>query len=176
MKHCTLISLLLVVGIAGAGVSAKSQQTNVEGSSKDLKAIIIIGRLKDFGTRNWRPSVYIDETELARSQNGRYLVAKVDPGKRTVRAEDPKHSLEIELKAGGCYFFRVEIASGLAKAHGQLVGLTAEQGASDLKLLTPIDPSHVKDTSEVLSPDEAATVAAGCTTRASSRQASPPPS
>jgi hypothetical protein len=176
MKHYTSISLLFATGLAIAALSASSQQMKGEGSANELKAIIIIGRLKDFGTRNWRPSVYIDETELARSQNGRYLVAKVDPGKRTVRAEDPKHSLEMELKAGDCYFFRVEIASGLAKAHGQLVGLTAEQGASDLKLLTPIDPSHVKDTSEVLSPDEAATVAAGCTTRASSRQASPPPS
>src|SRR5215831_3383379 len=151
MKRYAWFSLLLAAGIAGAGLCAESQQVKEEGSANELKAIIIIGRLKDFGTRNWRPSVYIDETELARSQNGRYLVAKVDPGKRTVRAEDPKHSLEIELKAGGCYFFRVEIASGLAKAHGQLVGLTAEQGASDLKLLTPIDPSHVKDTSEVLS-------------------------
>ena len=148
MKHYTSVSLLFATGLAIAALSASSQQMKGEGSANELKAIIIIGRLKDFGTRNWRPSVYIDETELARSQNGRYLVAKVDPGKRTVRAEDPKHSLEIELKAGGCYFFRVEIASGLAKAHGQLVGLTAEQGASDLKLLTPIDPSHVKDTSE----------------------------
>ena len=122
MKNYTWISLLLVAGMAGARPWAKSQQMKDESSSKELKAIIIIGRLQDFGTRNWRPSVYVDETELARSQNGRYLVAKVDPGKRTVRAEDPKHSLQMELKAGDCYFFRVEIASGLAKAHGRLVG------------------------------------------------------
>jgi hypothetical protein len=173
MKHYTWTSLLLVAGIAGAGLWAKSQQMKDEGSSKEPKAIIIIGRLKDFGTRNWRPSVYVDETELARSQNGRYLVAKVDPGKRTVRAEDPKHSLQMELKAGDCYFFRVEIASGFAKAHGRLVGLTPEQGASDLKQLTPIDPSHVKDTSEVLSAEQAAAVAAGCL--AEPVRSTPPP-
>jgi Protein of unknown function (DUF2846) len=163
MKHYIWISSLLVAGIAGAGLRATSQQTKDEGSSKELKAIIIIGRLKDFGTRNWRPSVYVDETELARAQNGRYLVAKVNPGKRIVRAEDPKHSLQMELKAGDCYFFRVEIASGLAKAHGRLVGLTPEQGASDLKQLMPIDPSHVRETSEVLSAEQAAAVAAECT-------------
>ena len=162
MKHHTSISLLFAAGLAGAALCANSQQIKDGASSKEPKAIIIIGRLKDFGTRNWRPSVYIDETELARSQNGRYLVAKVDPGKRTVRAEDPKHSLQMELKPGNCYFFRVEIASGFTKAYGRLVGLTLEQGASDLKLLTPIDPSHVKDTSEVLSAEQAATVAAGC--------------
>jgi hypothetical protein len=162
MKHYTWISLLLGAGIASAGLWAQSQQVKEGGSSKESKAIIIIGRLKDFGTRNWRPSIYVDETELARSQNGRYLVAKIDPGKRTVRAEDPKYSLHIELKAGDCYFFRVEIASGFAKAHGRLVGLTREQGASDLKQLTSIDPSHVKDASEVLSAEQAAAVAAGC--------------
>src|SRR5215469_18764870 len=108
MKHFTSISLLFATGLAIAALSASSQQMKGEGSANELKAIIIIGRLKDFGTRNWRPSVYIDETELARSQNGRYLVAKVDPGKRTVRAEDPKHSLQMELKAGECYFFRVD--------------------------------------------------------------------
>ncbi len=173
MKHYTWISLLLVAGIAETGLSANSQQVKDEGSSKEPKAIIIIGRLKDFGTRNWRPSVYVDETELARSQNGRYLVAKVDPGKRTVRAEDPKYSLQIELKAGDCYFFRVEIASGFAKAHGRLVGLTPEQSASDLKRQTPIDPSHVKDTSEVLSGEQAAKVAAGCAA-GPARSTSPP--
>jgi hypothetical protein len=173
MAHYTWISLLLVAGIVGAGPCAGSQQVKEEGSSKEPKATIIIGRLKDFGTRNWRPSVYVDEVELARSQNGRYLVAKVDPGKRTVRAEDPKYSLHIELKAGDCYFFRVEIASGLAKAHGRLVGLTPEQGASDLKFLTPIDPSHVKDTSEVLSAEQAAAAVAGC---AALRASTTPPS
>jgi uncharacterized protein DUF2846 len=173
MLYYTWISLLLLAGIVGAGPCAGSQQVKEEGLSKEPKATIIIGRLKDFGTRNWRPSVYVDEVELARSQNGRYLVAKVDPGKRTVRAEDPKYSLHIELKAGDCYFFRVEIASGLAKAHGRLVGLTPEQGASDLKVLTPIDPNHVKDTSEVLSAEQAAAAVAGC---AALRASTTPPS
>ena len=162
MKYYAWISLLVVTGIANAELWANPQQVKEEGSSKESKAIIIIGRIKDFGTRNWRPSVYVDDTELARSQNGRYLVAKVNPGRRTVRAEDPKYSLHMELKAGDCYFFRVEIASGFAKAHGRLVGLTREQGGVDLKQLTPIDPSHVNDASEVLSAEQAAAVAAGC--------------
>ena len=161
---CAWVSVLVVAGMAGAGVLAKSQEIKEEGSSKEPKAVIIIARVKEFGTRNWRPSVYIDETELARTQNGRYLVAKVDPGKRVVRAEDPKHSLQMELKAGDCYFFRVEIASGFVKAQGRLVGVTREQGISDLKVLTPIDHSHVKDASEVLDPEQAAAAAAGCAT------------
>lgn len=162
MRIRTWILLLLVAGFAETGIFAQPQQAKPDDSSEDTKAIIIIGRLKDFATRNWRPSVYVEETELARSQNGRYLVARVAAGKRTVRAEDPKYALQLDLKAGECYFFRVEIASGFAKAHGRLVGLSREEGASELKRLTPIDPSHVNDTSKVLGPEQAAVVAAGC--------------
>jgi len=133
MRICAWIAFLFVAGLGEPGRATPPQQEKAERSSQDTKAIIIIGRLKDFGTRNWRPSIYIDETELARSQNGRYLVAQVDAGKRTVRAEDPKYALQMELKAGECYFFRVEIASGFAKAHGRLVGLSREEGASELK-------------------------------------------
>jgi len=73
-----LVSLLFAASIASSALSLQSKQTNGEVSPKDVKAIVIIGRLKDFGTRNWRPSVYVDEIELARSQNGRFLVAEVD--------------------------------------------------------------------------------------------------
>jgi len=90
MKHYTSISLLFAVGLAGAALYADSQQMKDEGPSKEAKAILIIGRLKDFGTRNWRPSVYVDETELARSQNGRYLVAKVEPGKTDCAGRRPE--------------------------------------------------------------------------------------
>ena len=67
-------------------------------------------------------------------------------------------------EGGACYFFRVEIASGFAKAHGRLVlvGLTPEQGASDLRFLTPIDPSHVKDSSEVLRAEQALVAVTEC--------------
>jgi len=162
MRVRAWISGLLVTEFLGAGLSAQPQQAKDEDLSKGTKAIVVIGRLKDFGTRNWRPSIYIDEIELARSQNGRYLVAKVDPGKRIVRAEDPKYSLQMDVKAGECHFFRVEIASGGIKAHGRLVGLSLEEGASELKQLTPIDSSYVKDTSRVLGPEQAAAAAEAC--------------
>jgi len=70
----------------------------------------------------------------------------------------------MDLKPGNCYFFRVEIASGGVKAHGRLVGLSPEEGATELKQVTPIDFSHVKDTSRVLGPEQAAAAAAACST------------
>ena len=111
MRICAWIASLLVGGLEGPGLAAQPPQARTDDPAQVPKAIIIIGCLKHFGTRNWRPSVYVDDTELGCSQNGRYLVAKVDAGKRTVRAEDPKYALQMERKAGECYCLRVEIAS-----------------------------------------------------------------
>jgi hypothetical protein len=69
------ISLFLMAGLLALWSMTAAQEPKAKDQSKELKCTIFIGRLKDFGTRNWRPSVYVDEVELARSQNGRYLAA-----------------------------------------------------------------------------------------------------
>lgn len=154
--------LLFIISGTAAWVSLASAPTATQQEdSKGTKAIVFVGRLKDFGTRNWRPSIFIDEHEIARSQNGRFLIAKVEPGKHAFRAEDPQFAVQMELKEGHCYFFRVEIASGAWKAHGRLVSVTQEQGVEDRKRLEPIDVSHVKD-KEMVDTEHAAALADGC--------------
>jgi len=152
-----LNALLLTVGVAGPGLLATAQKANDQ-----PKAMAYIYRNKDFSTRTWRPSVYVDEDELARTQNGRYLIAKLDPGKHTFRSELGQEAVQMELKGGECYYFRVEIASGFWKAHGRLVAVTREQGTSDLRHLEPIDRSNVKDKSTVLVEEQVGAVLATC--------------
>lgn len=147
MRLRAAYSLFLLAIVTHPAVMASPQE---QGKSKESMAVVLISRLKDFGTRNYRPSVYVDDTELARAQNGRYLVARVGAGKHTFRAEDPAYAVEMDLQQGGCYFFRVEMATGFWKAHGRLVSVTKEQGLADLKRLTPIDASHVKDKAAVV--------------------------
>jgi hypothetical protein len=156
------ISFFFVAGVLALWSLATAQQPKDENQSKELKSIVFIGRLKDFGTRNYRPSVYVDDEQLARSQNGRYLAAKIDPGKHRVRAEDPKYSVLMDVKAGECYYFRVDLATGFWKSQGRLVSVTPEQGALDLKRLEPIDSSHVKDNSRVVDAAQATALAATC--------------
>jgi hypothetical protein len=67
MRNYACIAVLMAVGLEAPGLAAQPPQARTDDSSQQTKAIIIIGRLKDFATRNWRPSVYVDETELARS-------------------------------------------------------------------------------------------------------------
>src|SRR5712692_6730454 len=161
MRFHHSISLFLVAGVLALWSLATAQQAKDENQSKELKSIVLIGRLKDFGTRNQRPSVYVDEDQLVRSQNGRYLVAKLDPGRHTFRAEDPQYSVQMDLKAGECYYFRVHLA-GFWQARGRLVSVTPEQGVLDLKRLEPIDSSHVKDNARVVDAAQATALATTC--------------
>ncbi|HKW64249.1 MAG TPA: hypothetical protein VJN89_16975 [Candidatus Acidoferrum sp.] len=160
MRLRSCATLFILSGTA-AWISLASAPKATQEASKNAKAIVFVGRLKDFGTRNWRPSIFIDEHEIARAENGRFLIARVDPGKHAFRAEDPQFAVQMELKEGQCYFFRVEIASGAWKAHGRLVSVTREQGVEDRKRLEPIDESHVKD-KEMVDTKQATALADGC--------------
>src|SRR5437660_5080931 len=85
------------------------------GDAKPSKATVYIYRYKQFVGSALSPSVYCDDTELARIENGRYFSAAVDPGKHSLRSNDKQSGVELEMKAGEQYFIRVEIATGFMK-------------------------------------------------------------
>lgn len=68
----------------------------------------------------------------------------------------------MDLKAGECYYFRVEITTGFWKAHGRLLAVTSEQAAVNLPQMKPIDRSHVNDESMVLGDEQAAAALSTC--------------
>jgi|ERR1051326_4085811 hypothetical protein len=115
------------------------------------KATVYFYRYKQYVGSALAPSVYCDETQLARMENGRYFAVKLDPGKHAFRSNDKQSGAEIELKAGQEYFFRVEIASGFMKGHGRLIMMVAEQARYELKAknLKPLDADKVLDKARV---------------------------
>ena len=121
---------------------ANSQKTP---DAKPSKATVYVYRYKQFVGGALAPSVYCDETKLARMENGRYFTVKVDPGKHNFRSNDKQSGTELDVKAGQEYFLRVEIATGFAKGHGRLVLMPAEQGGYELKSskLKPLDSKKV---------------------------------
>src|SRR2546430_2525074 len=122
--------------------AANSQKT---ADAKPSKATVYVYRYKQFVGAALAPSVYCDETELARAENGRYFTVKLDPGKHNFRSNDKQSGMELDMKAGQEYFLRVEIAAGFAKGHGRLVLMSAEQGGYELKSpkLKPLDSKKV---------------------------------
>src|ERR1700732_5345482 len=129
MRTIRILGLLIFCFTALAAIAqepaADSQKTTNAKPSKDT---VYIYRYKQFVGSALAPSVYCDETELARAENGRYFAVKLDPGKHTFRSNDKQSGTELDVKAGQEYFLRVEIATGFAKGHGRLVLMPAEQG------------------------------------------------
>jgi Protein of unknown function (DUF2846) len=150
MKAMRVLSFLIFVtgGIALAQQPASTPSTS---DTKESKATVHIYRYKQFVGGALEPSVYCDEVQLARMDNGRYFAAMVDPGKHTFRSNDTQSGIELDAKAGQEYFIRVEIATGFAKGHGRLILMSPEQGSYELKSkkLKPLDASKVMDKARV---------------------------
>jgi len=115
------------------------------------KAIVYVYRYKQFVGSALAPSVFCDEVQLARMENGRYFALNVDPGQHQFRSNDVQSGIQLDVKAGHEYFIRVEIAAGFMKGHGRLVLTAPEQGRYELQSnkLSPLDADKVVDHSRV---------------------------
>jgi len=146
MRTIRILGLLIfcLTGLAAIAqeTTSTSQQTT---DAKTSKGKVYVYRYKQFVGSALAPSVFCDEVELARAENGRYFTVKLDPGKHTFRSNDKQSGTELDVKAGQEYFLRVEIATGFAKGHGRLVLMSPEQGGYELKSskLKPLDANKV---------------------------------
>jgi len=147
-----LLGLALLASLANAqqpNTGAQEQNTSAS-RSKDSQATVYVYRYKQFVGSALAPSVYCDETELARMENGRFFVAKLSPGKHVFRSNDKQAGIEVDLKSAQDYYIRVELATGFMKGHGRLVSVAPEQGTYEIKNLKPLGPEKVKDTQRVV--------------------------
>ena len=135
-----MLFAVLATSIAVSGDEARSS----------ANAKVFIYRYKQLTGSGLEPSVYCDEVQLARMDNGRYFVASISPGKHVFRSNDAQSGVEIETLPGKEYFVRVEIAAGFLKGHGRLVETTPEQGGYEIKRLKLLDPDKVRGQSRVL--------------------------
>ncbi len=114
------------------------------------QATVYIYRYKQFVGSALSPSVYCDENELARMDNGKFFVAKLAPGKHVFRSNDKQAGIDTDLKPGQDYYIRVELATGFMKGHGRLVSVAPEQGSYEIKNLKALGADKVKDGAHVV--------------------------
>jgi len=157
MRTLRILGLLI---ICFTGLAAIAQEPTVDSQkatdAKASKATVYVYRYKQFVGSALAPSVYCDETELARMENGRYFTVKLDPGKHSFRSNDKQSGTELDMKAGQEYFLRVELVAGAMKGHGRLVLMSPEQGGYELKSskLKPLNSNKVVNAT-LVSVDEA---------------------
>jgi Protein of unknown function (DUF2846) len=151
MRSLRILSLAILLSSLLAFAQEPTTTAPQTAEAKPAKATVYVYRYKQFVGSALAPSVYCDETQLARMENGRYFAAKIDPGKHTFRSNDPQSGLELDAKAGQEYFVRVEIAAGVMKGHGRLILMSPEQGSYELKSkkLKPLDEAKVVDRNQV---------------------------
>lgn len=118
-------------------------------SNASAQSTVYVYRYKQFAGSALSPSVYCDDNELARMDNGKYFVVTVTPGQHVFRSNDKQAGINVDLKPGEKYYIRLEIAAGFMKGHGRLVSVAPEQGSYELKKLKPLDSDKVKDTQHV---------------------------
>lgn len=113
-------------------------------------ATVFIYRPSKMVGKALEPSVFVDETELARMDNGRYFAIKLKPGKHIIRMTDDKKGYAIDMGPGQTYFFRVGLEMGMFKGHGKLTLDDRERAVEEIKKLKFIGPDKIKATALVL--------------------------
>lgn len=118
-------------------------------AAKSNKSRIYFYRIKQFAGSALEPSVYCDDKELARMDNGRYFAVDLEPGEHTCRMGDKQTGFALDMKPGEEYYAKITIDTGFWKGRGRLTLLQKEQGAFELKKVKPLDAAKVKDRSLV---------------------------
>ncbi|HVN21975.1 MAG TPA: DUF2846 domain-containing protein [Dongiaceae bacterium] len=143
-------SLRVLLSVTLLGLAAWAQDPAVKNQvtdKSDTKATVYVYRYKQFTGSALAPSVYCDEVQLAKMENGRYFSVRIDPGKHVFHSNDKQSGVELDLQAGQQYFIRLEIAAGFMKGHGRLLLVAPEQGRYELSSskLKPLDADKVVD-------------------------------
>ena len=143
MRRASLYLLLFAVSLT---LSWAQEKASPSASTQDsAKATVYIYRYKQFVGAALAPSVFCDDVQLARMENGRYFATTVEPGKHIFRSNDEQSGIVLLATAGQQYFIRVDIAAGFMKGHGRLTLMDSQQGTYELRSdkLKPLDAGKV---------------------------------
>jgi hypothetical protein len=142
--------LCVAVGLSFAHAQQPAVAVTALSTSTDSRATVYVYRYKQFVGSALSPSVYCDENELARMDNGKFFVVKLPPGTHIFRSNDRQAGITVDLKGGQEYYIRVELAAGFMKGHGRLLWVGPEQGTYEIKNLKPLSADKVKDPQRVV--------------------------
>jgi len=150
MKAKVVYAIACVTLLSSLGLAQQAAaQPDSTVSNSNAQSTVYVYRYKQFAGSALSPSVFCDENELARMDNGRYFEVTLSPGQHVFRSNDKQAGINVDLKPGEKYYIRLEIAAGVMKGHGRLVSVAADQGSYEIKKLKPLDNDKVKDTQHV---------------------------
>jgi hypothetical protein len=108
------------------------------------EATVYIYRPKKWVGRGLEPSVFVDDIELARMDNGRYFAFKLKPGKHIVHMTDDKKGYAIDMGPGQTYYFRIGLEAGMWKGHGKITLDDSDRALKEIKKLKFLGQDKIK--------------------------------
>ncbi len=133
-----------VDGSSLVAVAPPNEAGAVELKGASEPATIFVYRPSKMMGKALEPSVFVDDTELARMDNGRYFAVKLPPGKHFVHMTGDKKGYAIDMGPGQTYFFRVGIEMGMMKGRGKITLDEGERAVAEIKKLKFIGADKVK--------------------------------
>jgi hypothetical protein len=114
------------------------------------EATVYIYRPGKYAGKALEPSVFVDDTELVRMDNGRYFALKLKPGKHIVHMTDDKKGYAVDMGPGQTYYFRIGIEMGMWKGHGKITLDDADRAIKEIKKIKFIGKDKIKATDVVV--------------------------
>jgi hypothetical protein len=131
--------------VRDAAKPSQNGQSTAAGSLRAAKSTLYVYRPRRYEWATLKPSVYADGKQLARIENGRFFVVKLDAGKHTIRSDDKAPTVDIDMDPGRTYYLCIEIEEGLLKGYGSPSLVPADQGQNEVKQTTPLSARDIKD-------------------------------
>lgn len=110
------------------------------------KAVVVIYRPGKLVGKALEPSVFVDDVEVGRMDNDRYIVLLLEPGEHRIHMTQKNKRVDLKLGAGEVAFVRIRIVMGLMKGRGEPSLADEEAAAKDLKKMEPLGADKFKDT------------------------------
>jgi len=138
--------LLFVILFSLTAVAQQSPETSTPASSpaaqqgSESQTTLVVFREKHFEGSALKPSIYVDDQEITRLNNGSYFTLPIKPGKHILNSS-AKHEapLEIDVKAGESNYVQMIIVAGTWRGAGRLVPVPADAGKSSISKLKPLE-------------------------------------
>jgi len=128
-----------------APAQTEQKATNAAAAATGAKATIYVYRLREMAGLLNKPSIYVDEKEIARVRNGRFFVVNLDPGQHVIHSQHKPAIVSLHVNPGQVYYIRVawEFTSQGDRAATTLIPL--ERGWAEMSQTEPSNPSDIKD-------------------------------
>jgi hypothetical protein len=159
MRKFVCLALLLTFGAVGFCQTATQNQTVTKSeitATTESTATLVFYRPKRFVGGGLTPSVFVNEEDVARMDNGRYFVLAVKPGTIKLSSSMKHDPTPVETKAGKTEFFEMVILTGNWKGGGRLIPTPANEAREAIQKLKALDKKWAKsDQVSFVVPNEA---------------------